>query len=97
MKKLVKICALAMAALMLMGVCACTATDNNPGIGRVGKVRFKLSDYMSFYQQYQSYASYITDLNGVIKNQLINYGVTLNRCYEEGITLDETEEAELKA
>ena len=97
MKKLVKICALAMAALMLMGVCACTATDNNPGIGRVGKVRFKLSDYMSFYQQYQSYASYITDLNGVIKNQLINYGVTLNHCYEEGITLDETEEAELKA
>ncbi|MBQ7060572.1 MAG: hypothetical protein IJM85_02190 [Clostridia bacterium] len=93
--KIVKIAALVLALVMIAGVCACAATDNNPSIGSVGKVKFRLSDYMQYYQQYSSYASYISDFNGFIKNQLINYGVTLNHCYEEGITLDESEEAEL--
>ncbi|MBR6006541.1 MAG: hypothetical protein IK064_02825 [Clostridia bacterium] len=95
--RLIKIAALLMAALMLAGVCACSATDNNPSIGRVGRVSFRLSDYLQYYQTYSSYASYISDFNSFIKGQLIAYGVTLNHCYEIGLTLDEDEEKELAA
>lgn len=33
-KVFVKLIALLMAAAMLLGVCACSATDNNPTIGK---------------------------------------------------------------
>ena len=35
--KLTKLAALLLAAVMLAGVCACSATVSNPGIGKVGK------------------------------------------------------------
>ena len=38
-KVFVKLIALLMAAAMLLGVCACSATDNNPTIGKIGKVK----------------------------------------------------------
>ena len=44
-KVFVKLIALLMAAAMLLGVCACSATDNNPTIGKIGKVKIKLSQY----------------------------------------------------
>ena len=94
-KALTRLAALLIAVVMILGVAACSAADNNPGIGRVGKVSFTLADYMQYYAQYAQYASYFSDLNGTIKTQLINYGVTLNHCYEIGLELDEEEEAEL--
>ena len=42
-KVFVKLIALLMAAAMLLGVCACSATDNNPTIGKIGKVKITLS------------------------------------------------------
>lgn len=44
-KVFVKLIALLMAAAMLLGVCACSATDNNPTIGKIGKVKITLSQY----------------------------------------------------
>ena len=84
-KVFVKLIALLMAAAMLLGVCACSATDNNPTIGKIGKVKIKLSQYQQIYQQYSYYAKSMDDFNGFIKNQLITYGVTLNKCYELGL------------
>ena len=84
-KVFVKLIALLMAAAMLLGVCACSATDNNPTIGKIGKVKIKLSQYQQIYQQYSYYAKCMDDFNGFIKNQLITYGVTLNKCYELGL------------
>ncbi len=84
-KVFVKLIALLMAAAMLLGVCACSATDNNPTIGKIGKVKIKLSQYQQIYQQYSYYATSMDDFNGFIKNQLITYGVTLNKCYELGL------------
>lgn len=84
-KVFVKLIALLMAAAMLLGVCACSATDNNPTIGKIGKVKIKLSQYQQIYQQYGYYAKSMDDFNGFIKNQLITYGVTLNKCYELGL------------
>ena len=83
-KVFVKLIALLMAAAMLLGVCACSATDNNPTIGKIGKVKIKLSQYQQIYQQYSYYAKSMDDFNGFIKNQLITYGVTLNKCYDPG-------------
>ena len=84
-KVFVKLIALLMAAAMLLGVCACSATDNNPTIGKIGKVKITLSQYQQIYQQYSYYANSMDDFNGFIKNQLITYGVTLNKCYELGL------------
>lgn len=84
-KVFVKLIALLMAAAMLLGVCACSATDNNPTIGKIGKVKITLSQYQQIYQQYSYYAKSMDDFNGFIKNQLITYGVTLNKCYELGL------------
>ena len=84
-KVFVKLIALLMAVAMLLGVCACSATDNNPTIGKIGKVKIKLSQYQQIYQQYSYYAKSMDDFNGFIKNQLITYGVTLNKCYELGL------------
>ena len=84
-KVFVKLIALLMAAAMLLGVCACSATDNNPTIGKIGKVKITLSQYQQIYQQYNYYANSMDDFNGFIKNQLITYGVTLNKCYELGL------------
>lgn len=84
-KVFVKLIALLMAAAMLLVVCACSATDNNPTIGKIGKVKITLSQYQQIYQQYSYYANSMDDFNGFIKNQLITYGVTLNKCYELGL------------
>ncbi|MCH5278647.1 MAG: hypothetical protein J1E60_02545 [Christensenellaceae bacterium] len=94
-----KLIALLLAVTILLGVVACSATENNPVIGKVGKVTITFSQYQSIYQQYAYY--HMTgslgdfDLNNYIKEQLIAYGVTLNRCYVEGIELTAEEEAEL--
>ncbi|MBR6006399.1 MAG: hypothetical protein IK064_02095 [Clostridia bacterium] len=93
--KLVKLSALIMAVLMIAAVCASCATNNNPGIGRVGKVSFKLSDYLQYYSQYSMYKSYIEDYPAFVRDQLVTYGTELNQCYERGLKLDEAEEAEL--
>ena len=48
-------------------------------------MKIKLSQYQQIYQQYSYYAKSMDDFNGFIKNQLITYGVTLNKCYELGL------------
>ena len=97
--KLIKLAALMIAVIMFAGVIACSAAQNDTSkisIGSVGKVKFSLADYMQIYNNYSAYASYISDLNGTIKNQLINYGVVLNRCYDLNLKLDDAEEQKLK-
>lgn len=97
--KLFKLSALMIAVIMFAGVIACSAAQNNTSkisIGSVGKVKFTLADYMQFYNTYSAYASYMPDLNGTIKEQLINYGTVLTKCYDEKIELDDADEQELK-
>lgn len=84
-KVFVKLIALLTTAAMLLGVCACSAIDDNPTIGKIGKVKITLSQYQQIYQQYSYYANSMDDFNGFIKDQLITYGVTLNKCYELGL------------
>ena len=97
--KLFKLAALMIAVIMFAGVIACSAAQNDMSkisIGSVGKVKYSLADYMQIYNGYSAYASYMTDLNGTIKNQLINYGTVLTKCYDEKIKLDDAEEQQLK-
>lgn len=97
--KLIKIAALIIAVIMFAGVIACSAAQNDTSkisIGSVGKVKFTLADYMQQYNNYSAYASYISDLNGTIKNQLISYGTQLTEAYNRNIKLDDAEEQELK-
>ncbi len=97
--KLIKFAALALACIMFAGVFACSAAQNDMSkisIGSVGKVNFTLADYMESYNTYAPYVQYMSNLNETVKNQLINYGATLTRCYDQGIKLDEAEEQQLK-
>ncbi len=99
MKKFfVKMVAIVMAAAIIASAVACSATNNNPSLGKIGRVNIDFARYQSLYNQYRSYSSSIggATLNSLIKNQLIIYGVTLNHCYEIGLELDADEEAELQ-
>lgn len=95
-----KLIAIVLVTAMIASMCACSATNNNPIIGTIGKVKIDFSKYQSLYQQYATYiysdTSNSIDFNDLIKEQLITYGVTLNQCYELGIELDEEDEKELQ-
>ncbi|MBR4434852.1 MAG: hypothetical protein IKS90_02000 [Clostridia bacterium] len=97
--KLIKLTALFIVALMLFGAIACSAAINDPrkiSIGKVGKAKLTLADFMGFYQNNYYAASAVPDYNAYIKEMTANYGVALNRCYELGLTLDEEENKELE-
>lgn len=99
MKKFfVKIIAVIMTVAIIASAVACSATNNNPSLGKIGRVNIDFARYQSLYNQYRSYSSSIggATLNTLIKNQLISYGVTLNHCYEIGLELDAEDEAELQ-
>ena len=69
--------------------------DEDPAkisIGRVGTVEYTMADYLTIYDQYALYSAYITDLSGLIKEQLTEAGVLLTRCDELGIELTEEDE-----
>ena len=64
-------------------------------IGRVGTVEYTMEDYFNIYQAYAPSAAYMTDMEGMIKGQLIETGALLTRCDELGIELDEDDEKAL--
>ncbi|MBR5948957.1 MAG: hypothetical protein IKZ82_10005 [Clostridia bacterium] len=65
-------------------------------IGRVGTVEYTMADYLNIYDMYSYYAAYISDLHGMIKDQLTESGVLLTRCDELGIDLDDEDELTLQ-
>lgn len=88
-KHLFKLTAIVIAALMLASTLACSAVNNNPLLGKIGDVKIyydmyssNLSNYYYYIQQGQMTGETVHSL---IKNQLINYGVTLNRVHELGL------------
>ncbi len=88
-KHLFKLVAIVIAVLMLSSAIACSAVNNNPLIGKVGDVKIYYSMYSSNLSNYY-YALQQGQMDGktvhaLIKNQLINYGVTLNRVHELGL------------
>lgn len=85
-KHLFKLTAIIIAALMLASTLACSAVNNNPLIGKIGDVKIyydmyssSLSNYYYYIQQNQMTGE---TAHSLIKNQLITYGVTLNRVHE---------------
>lgn len=88
-KHLFKLTAIVIAALMLASTLACSAVNNNPLLGKIGDVKIyydmyssNLSNYYYYIQQGQMTGETVHSL---IKNQLITYGVTLNRVHELGL------------
>lgn len=82
-----KLIALLVAVLMICSALACSAVDSNPTIGKVGKVKLDLNMYYSRYQNYAQYLSYGVSgatIAAQIKNELIVYGVALDKCYKLG-------------
>ena len=95
-KHLFKLTAIVIAALMLASTLACSAVNNNPFLGKIGDVKIyydmyssSLSNYYYYIQQGQMSGETVHSL---IKNQLINYGVTLNRVHELGLEEKLTDE-----
>lgn len=95
-KHLFKLTAIVIAALMLASTLACSAVNNNPLLGKIGDVKIyydmyssDLSNYYYYIQQGQMTGETVHTL---IKNQLINYGVTLNRVHELGLEEKLTDE-----
>lgn len=102
-KHLSKLTAIVIAALMLASTLACSAVNNNPLIGKVGDVKIYYSMYSSQLSQYY-YSISQGQMNGesvhaLIKNSLINYGVTLNRVHELGLEdkLTDDDKAEIES
>ena len=86
-KHFAKLIALLVAVLMICSALACSAVDSNPTIGKVGKVKLDLNMYYSRYQNYAQYLSYGVSgatIAAQIKNELIVYGVALDKCYKLG-------------
>ena len=88
--KLTKLAALLIAVIMIVGTLAC-ATDKNPSIGRVGKVEYRLADYVKYFQTYSMMANYVEDYNEYIKDYLISRGAMLTKAEELGIELTDEE------
>ena len=87
-KHFAKLIALLVAVLMICSALACSAVDSNPTIGKVGKVKLDLNMYYSRYQNYAQYLSYGVSgatIAAQIKNELIVYGVALDKCYKLGL------------
>jgi hypothetical protein len=93
--KLTKLAALLIAVIMIAGTIAC-ATEKNPGIGRVGKVEYRIADYVKYFQTYSMMANYVEDYNEYIKDYMISRGAMLTKAQELGITLTEDEEKALE-
>ena len=107
-KKTLRILALVMAIAMCASALGClNSYRGDPIVAKVGDVKLDLNQYLTLYNNTDSntnmyymymqyglidraqYANYILD-------DLVNYGVQLNQAKVQGITLDETEEAELQ-
>lgn len=89
-------------AAMLLSVCACSATNDNPVIAKTGQIKLDFDLYKNFYtssQNYYLYAQYnlytAEEYRDMILDQVIAFGVCLDQCRIQGITLNEEEEAEL--
>ncbi len=89
-------------AAMLLSVCACSATNDNPVIAKTGKVKLDFNVYKNFYtisQNYYLYSQYklytAEQYRDMILDQVIAYGVCLDQCRIQGITLNAEEETKL--
>lgn len=108
-KALVRFAAVVIAVIMCASMFGCISSyKTNPMIAKVGNVKLDLNQYLTLYNntdsstnmyyaylQYgiinrEQYANYILD-------DLVNYGVQLDQVEVQGITLDETEEADVVA
>ena len=108
-KALVRFAAVLIAVVMCASMFGCISSyKTNPMIAKVGNVKLDLNQYLTLYNntdtstnmyyaylQYgiinrEQYANYILD-------DLVNYGVQLDQVEVQGITLDETEEADVAA
>lgn len=104
MKKtsLTRLLAIFALAAMLLSVYACSATNDNPVIAKTGKVKLDFNLYKNFYtssQNYYLYSQYnlytAEQYRDMILDQVIAYGVCLDQCRIQGITLNDEEETKL--
>ena len=95
-KHFVKLAAIVLAVLMVASAFACSAVNNNPRIGKIGDVKIYYDMYSNALSNYYYYIQQGTidgeTAHEMIKKQLINYGVTLNKIHELGLEAQLTDE-----
>lgn len=97
MKKInLKLVAVILAAIMMVSTIACSAVNDNPLIGKIGDVKIYYSMYSNALNSYYYYIQQGTitgaSAHAMIKEQLINYGVTLNKIHELDLESQLTDE-----
>lgn len=97
-KTILRICALALAVLMLGG---CSAVISNPVVAKVGDVEISYSQFANLFDTYSSYgmvdtstAESLEEARAMVFDDLVEASLPLAVAHSQNITLTEEETAE---